>query len=152
MVNAGFTDLLLGLLALLLLALVAAAAVLLRMRAAAGDADMDAFMNQAAVLALARQPVFWNLREPGGLPRETLLLSQAMGGRHWLVLTNRRLLVFVSNLTDHSLKSEHPRQDVVAATVLDPAAMHWRQRLGAALSGACWLRLELRDGTRAGPG
>ncbi|MES2936159.1 MAG: hypothetical protein V4864_00670 [Pseudomonadota bacterium] len=134
-----------------LVLLVGIAAVVLvwrKLRNAGSDPHMDAFLNQAAVTLLAKRRAFWELREPGELPRETLMLTQAMGGRHWLVLTNRRLLVFVSNLTDQRLKSEHARRDIVRAAVLEAGDMRFGQRLAAALFGACWLRVELRDGTR----
>lgn len=128
----------------------AAAAALLwrKLRNGGQDAGMDALLNQPAVLALARRDAFWTLREPGELPRETLMLGAGRGGRHWLVLTNRRLLVFVSNLADARLVRECARRDVVRAAVVTGKDLRPGQRISGALLGGCWLRLDFRDGER----
>jgi hypothetical protein len=118
-----------------------------RLKRAAHDPEVDTLLNQPAVAAVAGSDVFWRMRDPGELPREVLLLGSPRGGRQLLILTNQRFLVFAANLRDFSLKREYARRDVVRAGVLAPGDLDWRQRMPALLSGAAWLRLELRDGT-----
>ncbi len=117
------------------------------LRRARLDADIDALLNQPAVAVLASTDTFWSQRDPDEVPRETLILNQLGGGRHWLVLTNQRLLVFVANLRDYRLKAEYPRRDVLVATALQPGHMTRWQRLHVWLSGGALLRFELRDGS-----
>lgn len=118
-----------------------------KLRRARLDPDLDALLNQPAVAVLASTDTFWSQRDPDEVPRETLILNQLGGGRHWLVLTNQRLLVFVANLRDYRLKAEYPRRDVLLAAALQPGQMTFGQRLQAWLSGGALLRFELRDGS-----
>lgn len=144
----GRTEVLLAAMAVSLL-LVAWGGLRLRRRFAnaAADPQLDALLNQAAVLALRRGEAFWTLRLPGEVPRETLMLQAGMAGRQWLVLTDRRLLVFASNLTDFTLRREIALAEVAAARVLDRAAMTRPQRWRQAWAQGVLLEVTLRDGS-----
>lgn len=109
----------------------------------------EAVFNYRAVQALESELAFWRLRQPGELPRETLMLSASpKGGTQWLVLTNRRLLVFVANPKDRTFLAEYPRQAIASLRLLEPHEMsrwqRWQQHVN--LGGAA-LRFEFKDGT-----
>jgi hypothetical protein len=130
----------------LVLPLVGAALFARQLRRAGHDPEVDAFMNQAAVAALEQKDAFWKLRLPGERPRETLMLNQTWGGRHWLVLTDKRLLVFTATFTDYTLKSQHARRDIMGAAVVPPPELSRAQRWHASLAGGSMMRIEMRDG------
>lgn len=131
----------------LILPLVGAALFARQLRRASHDPEVDAFMNQAAVAALEQKDAFWKLRLPGERPRETLMLNQTWGGRHWLVLTDKRLLVFAATFTDYTLKSQHARRDIMGAAVVPPPELSRARRWHASLAGGSVMRIEMRDGT-----
>lgn len=112
-------------------------------RRVSADPAQEGVVNFPAMQYLANDDTFWQLRRDGEQPCEVLTL-QGKTGAHWLVLTNERLLVFVSNLKERTLLAEHPRRSVTGARVLTPSESPWWQR--GTLAGAV-LRLEFKDGT-----
>ena len=114
------------------------------LRRAAADPHAEALFNYSAVHALETDLGFWNMRKPGEVPRETLMFGNPAGGLRWLVLTNQRLLVFVTNLKDRTLAEEYPRRAIAGLRLLEPAEVRWWQRLQP-LGGAA-LRFQFRDG------
>jgi hypothetical protein len=143
--GSAMTTVLVVMAASLLLLLVAVGVVFRQLRRARSDRVVDAYFNQGAVLALESRETFWKLRLPGEVPRETLTLMAGMRGRQWLVLTNQRLLVFTSNLTDHVLRAQHGRRDIAGAGLVPRAERTLLQKLQGLL-GAVVLRIRLRDG------
>ena len=108
----------------------------------------EAVFNYRAVQTLESELAFWRLRQPGELPRETVMLSGSKGGMQWLVLTNRRLLVFVASPKDRTFLAEYPRHEIASLRLLEPHEMsrwqRWQQHVS--LGGAA-LRFEFKDGT-----
>lgn len=112
------------------------------------DPDAEAVFNYQAVKILESEPAYWRLRQPGELPRETLMLSSPLAGLRWVVLTNLRLLVFVSNLKDRTLLTGYPRREIVNLRLLGQKDMTWSQRWQVLSSfGSAILRFEFKDGT-----
>lgn len=111
--------------------------------------ETEAIFNLRAVQFLQTDKTFWKLRQPDELPQETLILNRTKGGVNWLVLTNLRLLVFVSNLKDRTLVGEYPLKDILRLHFLEPGEMVWRQKLQRfAMSAGALMRMDFRDGTR----
>lgn len=108
------------------------------------DPTTEAIFNNKAVQLLQTDLTFWKLCQPGELPQETLMLNKS----NWLVLTNHRLLVFVSNLRDRTLISEYSRRDISRLHFLELGKTTWRQKLLRFFSpvGAL-VRLEFKGGT-----
>lgn len=117
-------------------------------RRGAGNPLSEAIFNYRAIQFLKTDVTFWRLRQPDELPQETLMLVRAKGGFHWLVLTNRRLLVFVANLRDRTLAHEYPRSAISQLRLLEPHEITWGQKLHRFLSAAGEvIRVEFKDGT-----
>ena len=130
----------------MVLALFAAILFLARgLRRAADDPHAEALFNYSAVRALETDLGFWSTRQPGEVPRETLMLGSPSGSTRWLVLTNQRLLVFVTNQKDRTLAEEYPRRAIAGLRVLDPAELSWWQRANP-LGGGAMLRVQFKDG------
>lgn len=92
----------------------------------AARADCEGALNQKAVEWLRAHDDFDRVKLEGEIPRETVLL---VGWRpRWLLVTNRRILLFVANGRDRRLQSEWPRRAVVFAGVPPPTPW-WRQLL-----------------------
>jgi len=132
--------------AMLLVLLGGLLALVRGLRRAAADPRCEALFNQAALRALETDLGFWSLRQSGELPRETLMLASPKAGLRWLVLTNQRLLVFVTNLKDRTLAEEYPRRAIANLRLLEPSEMPWWQRWQQVSGLAAVLRFQFRDG------
>lgn len=106
----------------------------------------EALVNGRAVQMLKRSKLLASLLSPGELPLETLLLVR--NRQRWLVLTDRRLLVFESNVFNQALVADHP-WSAVAAVSTERGALGGPDRAGRVWRwlSAGWLELRLRDGT-----
>lgn len=109
--------------------------------------ETEGIFNQQAVLFLQTDANFWRSCQPGELPQETLALMVNFGYR-LIVLTNRRLLVFVANLTDRTLAQEYRLEDVLCLRLLEKQEMTWFQKLKKTFNpfGEV-IGFEFRDGT-----
>jgi hypothetical protein len=116
------------------------------LRWAAADPQAEALFNYTAVHALETDLGFWGMRKPGELPRETLMLTSGAGTQRWLVLTNQRLLVFVTNFRDRTLAAEYPRRTIARLDLLEPPDMRWWQRMQRAGGMGAVLRFKFKDG------
>jgi hypothetical protein len=134
------------LLALLLVSLAAMFLLLRALRRAASDPQAEALFNYTAVRALETDVGFWSMRKPGEVPRETLMLTSGAGTQRWLVLTNQRLLVFVTNFRDRTLAAEYPRRTIAGLNLLEPSDMRWWQRMQRAGGMGAVLRFKFKDG------
>ena len=74
-------------------------------------------LNREAMTWLLDHEDWDKLRQDGEAPRETLTLrGQWLGWRkHWLLVTNQRVLLFAANARERRLVSEWPRSAVVFA-------------------------------------
>ncbi len=142
-VNFSKTHALLMLMLKLVPVMVACPVALRIYRRAATDPAQEGVVNFPAMQYLANDDTFWLLRRDGEQPCEVLTM-QGKTGAHWLVLTNERMLVFVSNLKERTLLAEHPRRSVTGARVLTPGELPWWQRGNFA---GVVLRFEFKDGT-----
>lgn len=88
----------------------------------------EAARNRRAVEWLTQHDDFERIRLPSEVPRETVDLP----GWHsrWLLVTNRRILLFVASARERRLASEWPRRAVVAAEVPDRVSA-WARLRGA---------------------
>ena len=110
--------------------------------------ESEAIFNFHAMKLLDTDVPFWANRQTGELPRETLMMMGPKRGLLWLVLTNQRLLVHVSNMKDRTLVASHPRRAIAAVRLLSPHEMSWSQRVRSGLSlGSATLRFEFKDGS-----
>lgn len=108
----------------------------------------EAIFNFHAMQLLETDVPFWAHRQTGELPRETLMMTGPKRGLLWLVLTNQRLLVHVSNLKDRTLMASHPRHTIATVRLLEAHELSWWQRLQSTLSlGGVTLRFDLKDGS-----
>lgn len=108
--------------------------------------DAEALVNERALQMLKRSKVLASLLSPGEHPLETLLLVR--NRQRWLVLTDRRLLVFESNVFDQTLVADGPWSDVAAVST-ERGALGESDRAGRVWRwlSAGWLEIRLRDGT-----
>jgi hypothetical protein len=120
--------------------------ILFSLRRTMADPKSEAVFNYRAVRALETNPAFWQLRLPGELPRETLMLYSVKAGQQWLVLTNQRLLVFAVSRKDYSLVAEYPRRAITSLRLPEPHELSWWQRLQRSASSGTALRFEFKDG------
>lgn len=142
---AAMPLLLLGVVVLLAVGLMLFVRTLRRSREAP---ESEAIFNFRAVSLLETDVPFWANRQTGELPRETLMMTGPKRGLLWLVLTNQRLLVHVSNLKDRTLTASHPRRAIAAVRLLASHEMSWWQRVQSTLSlGSATLRFEFKDGS-----
>jgi hypothetical protein len=142
---AAMPLLLLGVVVLLAVGLMLFVRTLRRSRDAP---ESEAIFNFRAVSLLETDVPFWANRQTGELPRETLMMTGPKRGLLWLVLTNQRLLVHVSNLKDRTLTTSHPRRAIAAVRLLSTHEMSWWQRVQSTLSlGSATLRFEFKDGS-----
>lgn len=90
--------------------------------------EHEAALNQRAVEWLTAHDDFDRIRLPSEAPRETVYLP----GWHsrWLLVTNRRVLLFVASARERRLASEWPRRAVVSAE-LPTRASAWEWFWGA---------------------
>lgn len=103
--------------------------------------------NQQAVLFLQNDARFWQSCQPGELPQETMTLA-ASGKSHWIVLTDRRLLLHASNLRDRTLVREYPRSEVLRLSLPGAGELGRWQRLQRWLNVfGVHARFEFRDGS-----
>jgi hypothetical protein len=117
-------------------------------RRGGADPALEGLANFQAMSFLESDLSFWRLLHAGELPRETLMMMGSRRGLHWLVLTNQRLLVFVSNLKERTLLVDYPRRTIVGLRLLAPQDLSWWQRVQRFLNlGAAVLRFEFKDGT-----
>jgi hypothetical protein len=86
----------------------------------------EAILNRRAVAWLGRFDDFDAIRQPGESPRETVLL---LGWRpRWLLVTNRRILLFAAGARERRLVSQWPRNSVVHTAGGRPRAGSWLAR------------------------
>jgi hypothetical protein len=113
----------------------------------ANHPETEGVFNQHAVQFLQTDANFWRSCQPGELPQETLALMVNFGYR-LIVLTNRRLLVFVANLTDRTLAQQYRLEDVLCLRLLEKQEMTWFQKLQKIFNpfGEV-IGFEFRDGT-----
>ena len=109
-------------------------------------ANDEPFANAPALQKLARPGLFWPLRQPGELPRETLMLRES-NRWSWLVLTNQRLLVFRSDVFNTRLQRSVPHGAVRAQLVPLEQMPWWQRWLYQMVVSQGRLRLALADGS-----
>lgn len=113
----------------------------------AGLPIAENIFNQQAMLFLQNDTRFWQSCQPGELPQETMTLV-ASGKSHWIVLTDRRLLLHASNLRDRTLLREYPRSEVLRLSLPGASELGWWQRLQGWLNVfGVHARFEFRDGS-----
>ena len=107
----------------------------------------ESIFNQQAILFLQNDARFWRSCLPGELPQETMMLA-ASNGLHWIVLTDRRLLIYAANLRDRTLVREYPRNEVLRLYLPETHELNRRQKLQHWLNAfGASVRFEFRDGT-----
>lgn len=103
--------------------------------------------NQQAILFLQNDARFWQSCQPGELPQEAMILV-ASGKSHWIVLTDRRLLLHAANLRDRTLVREYPRSEVLRLSLPGAGELGRWQRLQNWLNVfGVHARIEFRDGS-----
>lgn len=111
------------------------------------QAETEGILNQQAILSLRINTTFWQARQPDELPQETMSLWMN-GGNNWVVLTNRRWLLYAGNLTERTLVNERPRDDLLSARLLEsPDMTRWQRLLMFFNVFGVIVRFEFRDGT-----
>lgn len=132
----------------LLLTLAAVTLILLYLRLAlawaAARPDWEPVINAWALQSLSR-PELAQVLEPNETVRETLLLAGLPA--RWVVLTQRRILVFSVNLRDRTLRQSIAITDVGQARLRRWARLSWRSRLRSLWNGGL-AKLELGGSSR----
>lgn len=106
---------------------------------------MEVFFNFRAVRLLQESASIWKMLQPDELPQETLMIKPSKGALNWLVLTNRRLLVFATHLKDTTLVSEYLRKDILRLHIVEKSEMSRMQKIQRAFMFAGELiRIEIR--------
>ncbi|HWH81637.1 MAG TPA: hypothetical protein VNU71_05310 [Burkholderiaceae bacterium] len=121
-----------------------------RLKRLAADEALEPVFNDMAVRRLRRSKTVATWLQPDEHVLETF--SWMLPTLHWVVLTDRRVLIFTANLFDARLKQSIARADVTAASTtrgaLKPRGVARRLLLDrpqfAAIGG--WLELRTRDG------
>jgi hypothetical protein len=102
--------------------------------------------NERALRWLDENPAWQAVQLEQESVRDTIELS-APEGDLWLILSNRRLVVFHVD-GQHTLpRGAWHRTDVIEVALTPPGKTAWRWRFGQQRRPACWLRLRLNDGT-----
>lgn len=103
------------------------------------DPANEPALNALALSHLRRSTALPATLQPGETLRETFMwLCPTL---RWVVLTDRRLLIFVATLADHRLERVQALRSITRATTVRPRFQGWRS-----LQGPGWLDLQFSDG------
>lgn len=109
--------------------------------------ETEGILNGHAVLSLQANAAFWRSCQPGELPQETMAVW-VKGGLNWVVLTDRRLLLYAANIRDCALARETARSELLRVRLLEKHEMNWWQRMQVLFNAfGAIVRFEFRDGT-----
>jgi hypothetical protein len=104
--------------------------------------EFESMLNAQAMAWLRTTPQWAQEARPGEHVRETWTMRQGWTTR-WLILTNRRLLVFSAPPGHQEALRRWYRASILNAALLEPAQLSWLQRL----KPGGLLRMEMGDGT-----
>ncbi|MFO1265239.1 MAG: hypothetical protein U1E84_18205 [Rhodoferax sp.] len=101
----------------------------------------ESVLNAWALQSLSR-PELARVLEPGETVRETLVLTGLP--MRWVVLTQRRVLVFAVNRRDRTLRHAFDNSEITHASAKHWAQWSWRSRLRSVWNGGV-VKLELQS-------
>lgn len=108
---------------------------------ASSRADWEGVLNAWALQSLSR-PELAQVLEPGETVRDTLVLAGIP--TRWVVLTQRRVLVFAVNRRDRILRHAFDNSQITHASAKRWAQWSWRSRLRSVWNGGV-AKLELKS-------
>ena len=115
------------------------------MRRMSRRADAEGVLNAQATHLLLRTPAWAQVAEPGEHVRETWVLRR-LGAPRWVVLSNRRLVVFKAAAGTPVFEAAWHRSDLLHAEQVDGERLGGLERWVHRLQGGPWLRIGLDGG------